>query len=363
LWRCLDVPSGHPTAALLRETRSREGFAAPCRFYSASSSRYSRHATVWTGNPRPTLRYAYVSEAAAGAILSRMSRTKPTPKPSEPRSIFLFIHIRAGPCFAIYDRAPATSPALHTAISTPRTRRPHVANLRGTWMQAGTLEQNHLLITSITACGRTLARPLQRTRSSNNHVPAVFQTPAFIVKAGGGEPRHRLRTAVFKCSDWSWGAGILQRRVTTPRRAAAFWISAHSPDPVKSVAIILASAPMMSDLVWWRGRCFRERRSPGRPSLMLGLGMGATTPLRWSRWFNSLAAEPLAYPRATVWWWIGACAARNRNRPRGTDLPAIFANCAAPPLLRICGGVHINSWNLTAPRTHSCGPAGDRRIL
>jgi hypothetical protein len=231
LVRCLDVPSGHPTAALLRETHAAEDGIAKTVPY-LFRLQWENLADMF----RP--RSKAVSENLKDAYVQRrqlrqyfLIRDRAYAEAADRQIDFLFVHFPTPHSFAIYDRRrrdftlSASIDYFDNLALVDRT----VGELRLALEQAGLWESTSLLITS----DHGLRPELWRGRY--NWTPELerltengpSETVPFIVKLAG-----HGKAAVYDRPFSNVVAGdlclaILRGGVSTPEEAAA-WLASHS---------------------------------------------------------------------------------------------------------------------------------------
>ena len=238
LVRCLDLPSGHPTAALLRETHAAEDGALNTVAF-LFRLQWENLADMF----RPANKA--VSENLKDAYVQRRQqqqyfriRGRAYAEAADQQIDFLFVHFPTPHLFAIYDRQMRDF-ALSSSIDyfdnlalVDRT----VGEMRRTLEQAGLWESTSLLVTSDHGLRPELWRGRYNWTPELERLTAnrPSETVPFIMKlAGHGEG------AVYDKPFSNVVAGdlclaVLSGEVSTPEEAAA-WLANHSPVNTTSV--------------------------------------------------------------------------------------------------------------------------------
>jgi hypothetical protein len=232
LVRCLDLPSGHPTAALLRETHAAEdGVLSTAAFLFRLQ---------WTNLGdifRPPSQA--VSEELKDAYVQRRQqqqyfriRGRAYAEAIDRQIDFLFVHFPTPHLFAIYDRQLrdfALSGSIDYFDNLALVDRT-VGEIRRTLEQAGLWESTSLLVTSDHGLRPEMWRGRYNWTPEFERLTAngPSETVPFIMKLAG----HR-EGAVYDKPFSNVVAGdlclaVLSGEVSTPEEAAA-WLANHSP--------------------------------------------------------------------------------------------------------------------------------------
>jgi hypothetical protein len=229
--RCMDVPSGHPTVALLRETSvADEGVPEAVRFLFALQLGNMRDMLTWGSEA--------VSENGRDVYVQRRQlqqysqiRDRAYCEAADPNIDLLFIHFPLPHPFAIYDRERQDfSLSSHTSYVdnlalVDRT----VGEMRKTLESAGLWDSTSLLITSDHGLRPDLWRgrmgwteELERLTGGGQS-----QTVPFILKLGGENHGVVYDRGFSGVVSSELALAALRGDVTTPQSAAA-WLNAHS---------------------------------------------------------------------------------------------------------------------------------------
>lgn len=229
--RCLDVPSGHPTVALLRETSvADEGIPRAVRFLFALQLGNLRDMLTWNRES--------VSENGRDIYVQRRQlqqyiqiRDRSYCEAADPNIDLLFVHFPLPHLFAIYDRERqdfTLSSHLSYADNLALVDRT-VGEMRKTLESAGLWDSTSLLITSDHGLRPDLWRGRMGWTEELERLTAggQSQTVPFIVKLAG-ENRGVVYDRGFSgVVSSELVLAILRGDVTTPQSAGA-WLDKHN---------------------------------------------------------------------------------------------------------------------------------------
>lgn len=248
---CTEVPSGHPTLALLRETSvSDEGVLQAVTFLFQ----------LQLGNLLDMLHPSRVdtSENSRDAYVQRRQqqqyfriRDRAYAEVVDPRIDFLFVHLPVPHPFAIYDRKRGDftlSGSLDYFDNLALVDRT-VGEVRRALEQAGLWNTTSLLITSDHGLRPNLWRGRYNWTEELEHLTAAGQSEVvpLIVKVAGQDRGAVYEKPTSNVVTGELGLAILGGQISTAAEAAA-WLDQHTLDPHEP-----AGAHLRSCAQWKRG--------------------------------------------------------------------------------------------------------------